>query len=121
MTPPLQNPLSRHERRCLCGCGQPVSVPRRKDGYRVSRKSVPVRYYASRVCAAAVARQAKARVIEQRQRLSVTADQPIEPTTCLYCGEDVLTGREMHGACAMRKARESRWTTAKPTAVWNPV
>lgn len=48
-------------RPCLCGCGRLVSTPRRKDGYRVSLRWVPVRYYASRACAAKLARAAKVR------------------------------------------------------------
>lgn len=46
---------------CLCGCGQRLVTPSRKDGRRVSRKSVPVRYYATRACAAKMARAAKLR------------------------------------------------------------
>lgn len=47
-------------RLCLCGCGRPVSTPRRKDGYRVSLRSVPIRYYATRACSLKFARLARA-------------------------------------------------------------
>jgi hypothetical protein len=51
------------ERLCLCGCGLFVTIPRRKDGYRQSRKCEPVRSYATRACALKFARAAR-----QRQR-----------------------------------------------------
>lgn len=113
-------------RLCLCGCGQPVPIPRRKDGYRVSMRSVPVRYYASRACSSKVARAARASAVAQRQRLAVHRDWA-EPdvTACAYCGEDVIDGRELHRACAMRQARAARWTRgpheAKQTVVWKAV
>jgi hypothetical protein len=82
-----------------------------------------VRFYASRACSLKMARQVRADALEQRQRLAVNVDYASEsaPKPCTYCGEDV-TGRDMHKACAMRKARASRWTrgpyTARPTAAW---
>jgi hypothetical protein len=51
------------ERPCLCGCGQCVTIPRRKDGYRQSRRCEPVRVYATRACSLKFARAAR-----QRQR-----------------------------------------------------
>lgn len=62
--------MTRHDsgrkggRACLCGCGQPVASPRRKDGYRVSTRWVPTRFYASKACAlkfAAALRSPRAR------------------------------------------------------------
>ncbi len=51
-------------RACLCGCGVAVLVPRKKNGYRVSKRSVPVRHYASRACSLKMARAAKVRFRE---------------------------------------------------------
>jgi hypothetical protein len=51
-------------RACLCGCGVAVLVPRKKNGFRVSKRHAPVRYYASRACSLKMARAAKVRFKE---------------------------------------------------------
>lgn len=58
------------DRPCLCGCGQIVNIPRRKDGYRRSKRHAPVRHYASRACSLKVARLARATTIAQSARLA---------------------------------------------------
>ncbi len=52
------------DRLCLCGCGAFVTIPRRKDGYRQSKRSQRVRVYASRACSLKFARAARQRVRE---------------------------------------------------------